>query len=470
MPPRPFPFLARCSAVRGRLWAGALGLALLVAPACMGAPAAREPTVPFEPQAAFRASGEAESAPRWWTSLGDAALDAHVERALAVNHDLAAAWHAFREACAVARRTGADRLPVIDLVADAEAVRASDGDDDEDASVGAAFDLEVDLWGRLEASRRADVLRASERLEAYRATAVALAADVARVWYRLMEAELQVALLDEQIQANADILSLIEPRVASQELRSVDLLRQEELLESTREQRIEAEADARILAHELAVLTGRVPGRLPAVETPTLVAPGPLPETGIPIERVRRRPDVRAARHAVLAGDQELGAALRDRYPRLRLGAAVSSADRVFEDFIGSFAAGLLAPLFDGGLRAAEIDRTRAQRDRLRSAYAQAVLTAFREVEDALVEEERQDRRIQSLERQLALSQQSSTRLRDEYLNGQGSYIEVLTALTDEQERRRELLTARRLLVEARVDLHRALAGPFVTRREGRSR
>ena len=87
-------------------------------------------------------------------------------------------------------------------------------------------------------------------------------------------------------------------------------------------------------------------------------------------------------------------------------------------------------------------------------------------MEDALVEETRQRERLQSVERQLELTKRSSARLRDEYLNGQGSYIEVLAALTNEQELRRELLTTRRLLLEARIGLYRALAGRPVTRRE----
>jgi outer membrane protein TolC len=308
------------------------------------------------------------------------------------------------------------------------------------------------------------MFEAKASLDDYRTAALSLTAEVARTWYRLLEAELQVAVLDEQIDANQKILSLIEPRVATQRLRGVDLLRQEALVESTREERIDAEADAQVLRNQLAVLTGLAPGAVPVSTSPTLATLPALPATGVPIEQVRRRPDIIAARNRVISSDQELGAALRDQYPRLNLEASAGSATGIFEDFIASFAAGLIAPLSDGGRRVAEIDRTRAQRDRLRADYAQAVLVAFREVENALVEETRQGRRLESLERQLSLTERSSARLRDEYLNGQGSYIEVLSALTNEQELRRELLTTKRLQLEARVGLYRALAGSPLTR------
>ena len=119
----------------------------------------------------------------------------------------------------------------------------------------------------MEASRRAEVFEARASLDDYRTAAVSLTAEVARTWFRLIEAELQTAVLAEQIDANQKILSLIEPRVATQQLRGVDLLRQEALVEATKEQRIEAEADAGILRNQLAVLTGRAPGCAPEAET-----------------------------------------------------------------------------------------------------------------------------------------------------------------------------------------------------------
>jgi outer membrane protein TolC len=285
----------------------------------------------------------------------------------------------------------------------------------------------------------------------------------------MLESELQVTVLDEQIVSNEKILSLIAPRVATQQLRSVDLLRQETLIEARREDRIGAETDAQILRNQLAVLAGRPPGGIEVESAPSLPTLPPLPDTGIPIERVRRRPDVRAARYRVMAGDQDLGAALRDRFPRLNLRATAGSAAGIFEGFIASFGGGLLAPVLDGGRREAEIDRTRAQRDRLRALYAQTILVAFREVEDALVTESRERRRLVSIERQLELAERSSARLREEYFNGQGSYLDVLAALTNEQELRREVLTTKRRLIEARIGLYRALAGSSLTHQEGKA-
>lgn len=445
------------------------GVVLCALTACAGAPVPVEPDARVETPAEFTSVGEAAVVGRWWETFADGHLNAHIAQALRRNRDLESIRHAFRAACAAARGAAGARYPTVDLFVDGGASREDGGARDESGDIGGAVSFEVDLWGRLEATRRAAVFEAHARHADIQAARVSLTAEVARAWYRLVEAQLQVAVLDEQIEANQRIRELIEPRVVAQQLRAVDLMRQDALIEATREERIDAVAEGRLLRNQLAVLTGQAPGAISAPAVLRLVDLPALPRTGVPIDTVRRRPDVEAARRRVMAADQELGAALLDRYPQLSVDASLGSASGVFEGFIASFAAGALASLFDGGVRRAEIDRSWADRDRLLAQYGQAVLVALREVEDALVEETRQRERLASVERQLELTRASATRLRDDYLDGQGSYIDVLNAMTSEQDLRREVLSTRRLLIEARVGLHRALAGrgPTAAGKEG---
>jgi outer membrane protein TolC len=120
---------------------------------------------------------------------------------------------------------------------------------------------------------------------------------------------------------------------------------------------------------------------------------------------------------------------------------------------------GIFAPIFLGGELRAEVDRTRAVKQRLLYEYGQQVLVAFGEVEDALVLEANQAKRIDNLEVQVELADQSYRQLEIEYFYGAGSYIDVLVAQVSLQELRRTLLSARLDLVEHRISLYRALAG-----------
>jgi len=208
------------------------------------------------------------------------------------------------------------------------------------------------------------------------------------------------------------------------------------------------------------------PRKLPALP--------PLPATGLPAALIRRRPDVQRAFKLLQSADREMAAAISNQYPRLTItGSLSTSEDRtedLFEDWAYSIAGNLAAPLFDGGQRAAEVDRTEAVKQQRFYEFGQAILTALREVEDALIQEKKQTQRIRSIEEQVRYSNQTIQRLQFEYFNGIGNYIDVLTALANNQALRRDLLTAKRQLLEFRIALYRALAGGFETDREARRR
>jgi outer membrane protein TolC len=156
---------------------------------------------------------------------------------------------------------------------------------------------------------------------------------------------------------------------------------------------------------------------------------------------------------------------MADRYPRLNLTGSTSGSGKspsaLFSDWISQVGVDLVAPLFDAGERKAEVARNQAVLKEAIADYRQAVIQAIAEVEIALARERKQIERIKSLRSQVAMVETSSRQLQREFLNGRRSYLEVLTALDDEQSLRRRLLSARRQLLEYRVALYRALAGGF---------
>ncbi|MGM0575708.1 MAG: TolC family protein [Myxococcota bacterium] len=430
-----------------------------------------ETSLPVEPPERFSRSGGAAVPERWWAAFDDSRLDGLVEEALRSNLDLKTAWERLREARAVVDRESSGLLPDVDAVLEGEIRRPEDTARDlEQLWLGLAADYEVDLWGRIRSSIQAEEHRARASHLDYRTAALSVSAEVARTWFRVIEARGRLALLEEQVEANEKVLDLLESRFASGQVRRVDVVRQRRLLESTRELEHTARADLAVSQHQVAVLLGRPPTAEVDGEDRNLPAPPPVPETGVPGELVKRRPDVRRAHSLLLAADREMAAAVADRYPRLSLSARAgtegSTASELFEGWFVSLAANLLAPLFDGGEREAEVDRTAAVTRQRLYEYGQTALVAFREVEDALARERQHAERIRSLADQVDLARQASERLRVEYLNGVTDYIDVLTALTEEQRLRRDLLAARRALLEARVGLYRALAGGFETERE----
>lgn len=425
---------------------------------------------PVDPPERFSYSGEEVVPDRWWMAFEDEKLNTLVDSALANNLDLAAIWQQFRAAQALAKREGADLWPQVEaLVQSAVSRPEPDFAGGENVQMGVSASYEFDLWGRIRTAVQAEKFRATASLADYRTAAISLSSEIALTWYSLLAAKRQLALAKEQIATNENIIKLIRARFGSGQVRAVDILRQLQLLESTRDQKIIFETDVRLFENQLAVLIGKSPWLdldISEIGFPELPA---LPETGLPLELVRRRPDVQQAYDLLLAADMEMASAVRSKYPRLstRLTGQLRANDfsSLFENWAYSLAGNLVAPLFYGRRLSAEVDRTEAVKNQRLYQYGQTVLTAFRETEDALIRDIKQKERIAILEKQVELAEKISRQLRLEFLNGLSPYLDVLLALNQEQQLRRDLIEAGAEQLEIRILLYRALAGRFETDR-----
>ncbi len=413
----------------------------------------------------FSPSGVEALPERWWTALGDAQLDALIEEALGANFSLRAARDRLAQARAVARREGAGLIPSLDAELSAARARSrSDGRTSSfsDYGLGVAASYEIDLWGRVRAVRDAARLDAEAGAEDVAAAAISLSATVARTWYELAEALEQQRLLERQIDTNGQVLDLVTERFRRGRAQAADVFRQRQLVEATRGKLEIERARAARLENQLAVLLGGAPGIPLPVKEGVLLTPPPLPATGIPASVISSRPDVRSAYAAVRSADRRVAAAIADRLPRLSIVAAAetggASVGALFDDWLGNLAANIAAPMIDGGRRRAEVDRSRAALSEAVHLYADTVLVSFREVEDALVSEQRQVALLHSLDEQLEIAQHVIDRTRDSYLKGQLDYLRVLDALTSRQALERQYPAARRDRIGFRIDLARALA------------
>jgi outer membrane protein TolC len=162
--------------------------------------------------------------------------------------------------------------------------------------------------------------------------------------------------------------------------------------------------------------------------------------------------------------------AVRSKFPIISLDATgsfnSSEVSNLFENWTYSLAGNLVAPLIYGKRLSAEVDRAEAVKNQRLFEYGQAVLTAFEEVENALLQEKKQLERLEVLERRIELSNKTSRQLRIEFLNGLSPYLDVLLALDEQQQLEREIIEAQQVLLEIRIGLYRALAGAFDIQRE----
>lgn len=424
------------------------------------------PKPPVAAEGGFARTGDAVASERWWESFQDPGLNRAVDGVLTGNLDLRRAWARLEQASAILDGADASYWPQINANAELRRNRQAfpfGAFLNTSYPLGLSASYEVDVWGRVAASSNAAELEFEATRQDLEAAAMTLAAQVTEAWFNLSEQHAQVALAKSQIDANRTALELVELRFEQGLVSALDVYQQRQLLVGSEAQLPLAEGRLEVARHQLAVLLGRPPREATAAPAGALPDPPPLPATGVAADLLERRPDLRAAAFRVAAADYRVAAAIANRLPTIRLSASTGFNAfwdaSPFSNWIWSLAAGLTAPIFDGGRLSAEQDRNEAVMKELVAGYGQTLLVAMREVEDALVQEDTQRRHLEQLVVQTEVASAALREARERYTAGLSDYLPVLTAMSAHQAAQRSELAARRLLLSYRVQLHRALGG-----------
>ncbi len=418
----------------------------------------------------------APAADRWWTQLGRPELDALVRDALGGDFSVRQAWARLKQARAQAVQQGAGLTPSLSASGDAGHTRSWSQNKQgvETFALGEKYELglsasyELDLWGRLRATAEAGNLDAAASRQDLETAATSVAQSVAQAWIDLVAVRARIALVRAQVRTNQDILRVQELLLLSGQASALDILEQQENLASVESQLPTLTTSERTLQNQLAILTGRAPGAFEAAGEGALPELPPPPAAGLPADLLAKRPDVRSAGLTLRAADWQIAAARADRLPALTLtGSGAYSGtgyEALFDAWTLNLAGGLLLPILDGGTRAAEVDRLRAVAEERLAAYEQTVLTAVREVEDALATERGQRELLAALAAQLELAQSARAEARRRYLGGvDTSFLPYLSAITAVQSLENSIIQERATLLKNRIALYVALGGGWTS-------
>lgn len=406
----------------------------------------------------------------WWRSFDDPRLDALIERALAGNLDLAQALARQEQAEALLLGAEAARYPSLSLEGQSRRERSqSFGGTFTGSSqrLSLAAGYELDLWQKLRQRRSAAELETGASGEDYQALGLGLAAQIADLYYLAVEQRGQLVLADATSAAFADTLQRVEHRYREGLVPALDVYQARQSLAAAKARRPQIEATLAVAEHALAVLAGDYPATDPARSAATLPDLTPELPGGLPSELLLRRPDIAAALLRLQASDARIGAAIAERFPAFNLGAALGHAETalISGDISGVFwnlLLNLSAPVFDGGRRQAEVERSEAVFREQLARYQKTVLSAFQEVEDALVKNRSSAARLQLLAEREAAASASLRLALDRYLQGLTDYLPVLTSQGLQLDAEAQLLAARRQLISDRIALHRALGGSWM--------
>ena len=408
---------------------------------------------------------------RWWETFNDSELNALIEEAFSENMTLKEVWARLKQARARAVQAGADKYPNLTGTAGASHSRtrtkntSAATSTSEDYSLGLSSSYELDLWGRVRAGQKAAILSAEASKQDLNVAAITLAAEVTSRWLQIIAQRTQKHLLNEQLKINRTFLELIELRFRQAMVSALDVYQQQQVIDQVRAQIPLVEAQESRLMNELSVLLGKVPRSPLVISRPDLPKLTPMPSTGIPADLLENRPDIRAAQLRLQSAGWNVSAARADRLPSLSLSASAIFANEhlnlLLDNWVLSLAANLTAPIFDGNRRAAEVDRTMALKDENLAAYRKTILTAIREVEDALITEAKQQEHILKLKQVIQTARKALDQATLRYRNGLTDYLPVLTQLLSVQDMERNLITQQATLLTNRISLYRSLGGTW---------
>jgi outer membrane protein, multidrug efflux system len=409
----------------------------------------------------------------WWRLLGDGQLNELEEELGRANPTLMAAAETYTQARDLAAEAESRLYPQIGAQAlvsynrqSAHHLFGTSGVPQEEASylIGAAASWEPDFWHAIRNSAHAQK-RLAQASAADLATArLSLEAELANDYISVRGLDAQLEVLRQSIDVYRKMVEVARLRWEGKIGSGLDLARALNQLNSAQAQETDTRLQRDLLQHAVAVLVGAMPSgfSIPPVKEFRLMPPEVPP--GVPSELLQRRPDIASAERQMASANASIGVSRAAFYPNVTLSGSAGFEDDTFNllslpNSLWSVGAGAMLPLFEGGLRRAELERTWSQYAQTRDNYRSTVLAAFQEVEDGLsltqrlATEVRQQREASDQATQ-ALS--ISTKL---YEDGLDNYLSVTVAQEQAlaaQTAEVQVLTRQ---MQAAVSLIRALGG-----------
>ena len=407
---------------------------------------------------------------RWWELFHDPDLNAFENQAAVSNQSVAAALANFLAARAVVKQARSQYFPTISANPAVINSRQPSLSAPTTSTTSTEYTLpidaswEPDLWGRIRNTVKANSLEAQATLADLENVRLTVQAEVAEDYFELRVLDVQRQLLDATALADQDSLQLTRVQADAGLASGQDLELAETQLELTRGQATDLGIQRAQFEHAIALLLGQ-PASTFFIATNSLAA-GPVAiPFGVPSQLLERRPDIAAAERRVAGANAQIGVARAAYYPTITLSGAVGYQSTSVKDLfsapglVWSVGSTLAQTLFDGGLRRAVTDQSRALYQGTVANYRQTVLTAFQEVEDNLSTLRILSRELHQQNAAITASQSYLSIGNARYQAGLDNYLSVLTAQITLLTNQRAAMNLQMEQLTASVQLIKALGG-----------
>ena len=411
----------------------------------------------------------------WWELYGDQQLNGLIEKLNNANQTVAQSEAQYRQAQALVRSARGAFYPSVDL--SLGKTRSSQGTGSSSSSLSSSssgirdtynaqlgVSWEADIWGKLRRGLQADEASAQASFADLAAMRLSQQSELVQNYLQLRVIDQQKRLLEATVVAYERSLKMTQNQYNAGVSGRDAVAQAQTQLKSTQADLVDLIWQRAQFENAIAVLTGQAPANFDIAETQTIPNLPQVP-LNLPSQLLERRPDIASAERSVIAANANIGVAKAAYYPDLSLSLSGGYSSSTSNDLISlpnrfwSVGPKLNLPLFDGGIRSAEVDRTEAVYDQTVAKYRQTVLDGFREVENYQVQ-------LKVYEEEAAVRQEALDAARDslrltenQYKAGLIAYIDVVVVQATALSNERNVLNILQNRLIASVQLIAALGG-----------
>ena len=330
--------------------------------------------------------------------------------------------------------------------------------------LSANLSWEADIWGKIRSNERAFQASYLQSVAAHQAVKSRLIANIASVYYQLLALDEQIRVTEETIETRSKGLETTQALKEAGNVTEVGVKQTEAQLYTAQGILIDLKNQARLLENTMSILLGSAPHEITRGSLENQNIDIPL-NTGIPAQLLRNRPDVMAAEYSLMNAFELTNAARASFYPSLTLSATggfqnieidkLFNANSLFATIIG----GLTQPIFNKRQIRTQYEVSQAQQEQAYLDFRLAVITASKEVSDALYNYEAATEKIEVNQKEFE-AYNLATNYSEELLdNGFANYLEVLNARENALNSSLNLINTKNNQLQAIVDLYEALGG-----------
>jgi outer membrane protein, multidrug efflux system len=417
----------------------------------------------------------------WWRGFRSPELTTLMEEAQTVNLDIAAAVARFRQADAQARVAGAALLPSLSGGGQENYSRTS-GSSASGLSIGGrevvnysaslSASYELDFWGKnRDAAQAAEETSIATRFDRD-VVALTTLTSVANAYFQVLASQDRIRTAERNIASATRILDAIKQRFKAGTGTDLDVAQQEAVLANQRASIPPLRQNLEQNINALATLVSRPPESVRVAGGSMNQIASPRITPGLPSELLTQRPDIRRQEAQLASATANVGSARAQFFPSIQLtgqgGYQSSALVSLFQPHAAFFSlvGGLTQPIFDGGAILGNFELTKARQDELLQTYRKTVVSAFADVDNALIAIRQTSEKLR-LQREVVAASRRAFELSEQQLRaGTADIVTVLNTQLTLFQSEDVLWQAQLARLLAIVSLYQALGGGWEPRME----